>query len=99
MTAIFAYILAHAFTWLRKLAVLLVFDSLFRAFLIAGFLDPVLKIAWYVQNNSLFRIIPENGIVWTLNVFSFLISVEVILYIIGREHLPNNSHASKETPH
>lgn len=89
MNAIFSFIMDHVFSWLKILFGFLVFDLIFRIFVSSEWLGQFQEVGIYMMQNSVFKMVPEVGVVFMLNIFNFLMSVAVLFKILGHKHQPN----------
>lgn len=96
MNAIFTFIIEHVFSWMKILFGFLVFDMIFRFIVTVGWLEELSIFIWYVLNLAMFKIFPEVAIVWVLNIFTLVISVEVLWLILGHRHKPNHHNEEKK---
>lgn len=80
---VFSYVASHVFEWLKQFFKLFMFDMIFRAFLVTGWLDPLRLFIQYLLNFAMFSWVPELAVVWLINIMLFWLSLEVLWIIFG----------------
>lgn len=95
MNAIFSYIVNHAYSWLKILFFFTMFDLVFRALVATVWLDGLLKLIWYIENLAVFKLFPEEAMVFMTNVFMLAISIEIIILLFGRHDAPGMDHSAR----
>lgn len=90
MSAIFAFILEHALTWLKKLIILVLLDELFLVFSNWLHLTDLKYFWWYLGSILLFRLVPEDTFVFANFALSLIVGIAALVWVFGVHHLPGN---------
>jgi hypothetical protein len=93
-------LVSHAFDWLKKLLLFFLIDSIFRSAVALFQLNDLKTFLIYELNVGMFKIIPESSWILLSSLLAFVLSYEMLLWVIGHHHLPGNSkHHSQNSGH
>lgn len=81
-----SWLLGHGLRWMYLLLGFIVVEAVFRVVVAKQWLNGLSELIIYLQNIALFKMIPEIGIVWILNAFMFMMSLEMLWMVIEHKH-------------
>lgn len=95
-SVVYSFVMHHIFEWLKVIFVFFVIDSIFRALVLTGWLNPLATFIIFLETKGVFPLVPESGITWVVGMFTFWLSVECLWLIFGNTFVDSSDFVSRD---